>query len=73
MPTFTFVHDYAHLLMRRKIIYAILAVVASPFVLFVLLAILLYCPPVQRWAVGIAADYASEHMGMDVSIRDVRL
>ena len=73
MPTCTFVHDYAHLIMRRKIIYAILVVVASPFVLFVLLAILLYCPPVQRWAVGIAADYASEHMGMDVSIRDVRL
>ncbi|MGM9714312.1 MAG: translocation/assembly module TamB domain-containing protein [Prevotella sp.] len=59
--------------MGRKTLYTILAVIASPFVLFMLLAILLYCPPVQRWAVGLAAGYASEQMGMEVTVRDVRL
>lgn len=38
-----------------------------------LLTLLLYCPPVQRWAVGIATQYASEKTGMDISIEDVRL
>lgn len=51
----------------------ILGIAASPFVLFLLLTLLLYCPPVQRWAVGIATQYASEQTGMEVSIDDVHL
>lgn len=51
----------------------IIGIAASPFVLFLLLTLLLYCPPVQRWAVGIATQYASEETGMDISIDDVRL
>ena len=34
---------------------------------------LLYCQPVQQWAVGKAAEYASEQTGMEVSVRSVRL
>lgn len=51
----------------------IVGIAASPVILFILLALLLYLPPVQRWAVGIATHYASESTGMDISIEDVRL
>lgn len=56
-----------------KLKWWIVGIAASPFVLFLLLTLLLYCPPVQRWAVGIATQYASEKTGMDISIGDVRL
>lgn len=46
---------------------------ALPVILFLLLTLLLYCPPIQRWAVGEATQLASESTGMDVSIRDVSL
>lgn len=51
----------------------VLGIAATPFILFLLLTLLLYCPPVQRWAVGIATQYASEKTGMEISIQDVRL
>lgn len=51
----------------------IVGIAASPVILFLLLTLLLYLPPVQRWAVGIATHYASESTGMDISIEDVRL
>ena len=57
----------------RKSFYWLIGIAASPFVIFLLLTLLLYCPPVQRWAVGIATQYASEKTGMDISIEDVRL
>lgn len=41
--------------------------------LFALLALLVYFPLVQKWAVDKAADYLSEEMGMEVSIENVRL
>lgn len=44
-----------------------------PFVLVVLLAVLLYIPPVQNWAVHRVAAYASESTGMSVSVDRVRL
>lgn len=50
-----------------------MVVALTPFVLFALLALLLYCPPVQKWAVDKAADWLGEEMGMDVSIENVRL
>lgn len=50
-----------------------LGIAASPIILFLLLTVLLYLPPVQRWAVGIATHCASEETGMDISIADVRL
>lgn len=57
----------------KKSLRWILGIAASPFVLFLLLTLLLYCPPIQRWAVGIATQYASEETGMDISIDGVRL
>ena len=48
-------------------------VVATPLVLVLLLFVALYIPPVQKWAVDLAADYLSEETGMQVSVGSVRL
>jgi len=42
--------------------------IASPFLLFLLLVILLYLPPVQRFAVDKASALASESMGLDITV-----
>ena len=47
--------------------------VATPIALFLLLAILLYIPPVQNFAVHQVANYLSGNLGMDVRIDKVRL
>ena len=47
--------------------------VATPIALFLLLAILLYIPPVQNYAVHQVANYLSGNLGMDVRIDKVRL
>lgn len=57
----------------KRLFYTLLGIAAAPFILFLLLTLLLYCPPVQRWAVGIATHYASEATGKEISIEDVRL
>lgn len=44
-----------------------------PILLFVVLTILLYFPPFQRWAVKQVTAYASEKMGMDIRVGEVRL
>ena len=44
-----------------------------PVLLIVLLAVLLYVPPVQNWAVKQVARIASEETGMDISVDYVRL
>lgn len=51
----------------------ILAVLLSPLVLFLLLSILIYIPPVQRFVVSKATQIASEETGMDISIERVSL
>ncbi len=58
--------------MRRGIKWAI-AIVASPFIIFILLVIAIYLPPVQQWAVNYASSVASESMGMDISVEKVRM
>lgn len=45
----------------------------TPILLFVLLVILLYIPPIQNWVAGLVADYASEQTGMDISVQHVSL
>ena len=45
----------------------------SPFVIFIILAALLYLPPVQNWAVKKVAAYASEATGMAISINRISL
>ena len=57
----------------KKIWKWLLAVVMTPLVLFVALAVLLYLPPVQNWAVKQVAAYASEKTGMDISVGHVSL
>ena len=59
--------------MRRKIINWFAILLLTPIVLFLLLAILLYIPPVQNWAVKQVASYASGKTGMDISVDNVHL
>ena len=48
-------------------------VIASPFILFAVLAILLYLPPIQNFLVGKAATYASQATGMNISVGRIAL
>jgi len=45
----------------------------SPVLLFTILTILLYVPPLQEWAVGKATQAASEATGMQISVDRLRL
>ncbi|WP_028896341.1 translocation/assembly module TamB domain-containing protein [Prevotella sp. HUN102] len=57
----------------KKTMKWLVAIVLAPVVLFLILTLLLYLPPVQNWAVRQAASYASEKTGMRVSIEQVNL
>lgn len=48
-------------------------VILSPIVLFLILAILIYIPPVQNFAVRKVAENLSESLGMDIRVEKVRL
>lgn len=48
-------------------------IILTPLVLILIVIILLYCPPVQKWAVDIAMRHASEMTGMQVTIESVHL
>jgi len=45
----------------------------TPILLFLVLAGLLYCPPVQNWAVQKVAAIASEKTGLDITVGHVNL
>lgn len=57
----------------RKTLRWVCIIVLSPIVIFLLLAVLLYLPPVQNWAVRQVTAYASDKTGMDISIGHVNL
>ena len=57
----------------KKVFLWIGIVLLTPILLFVILTILLYLPPVQSWAVQKGTAYASEATGMNISIERVRL
>ena len=57
----------------KKIFWWILIILLSPVLLFVLLTVLLYLPPVQNWAVDKVTAIASEKTGMDISVGHVDL
>jgi hypothetical protein len=59
--------------MKKKYIRGILWVMASPFILLFLLGILIYLPPVQKYAVDKAAQYASDATGMHFSVGHIAL
>jgi len=58
---------------KKSIIKIASAVIICPIALILLLAVALYIPPIQNWAVGIVSDYASEETGMDVKVGRVLL
>ena len=47
--------------------------VLTPILLFLILTALLYCPPVQNWAVQKVAAIASEKTGMEITVGYVKL
>ena len=47
--------------------------ILTPILLFLLLAVLLYLPPVQNWAVKQVAAIAQEKTGLEISVGHVRL
>lgn len=57
----------------KKALKWIAAIVLTPILLFIILTLLLYFPPIQNWAVKQAARYASEKTGKEISIEHVRL
>lgn len=50
-----------------------IGILLSPFIIILLLAIALYLPPIQNWAVKTVASYASEETGMNISVEHVQL
>ena len=58
---------------KKKTLKWLGVIIASPVVLFLLLAILIYIPPVQNFVVHKVAAVMSERMGMTFSIEKVRL
>ena len=57
----------------KKALWWILAVLLSPILLFIILTVLLYLPPIQNWAVDKVTAIASEKTGMDISVGHVNL
>ena len=57
----------------KKAFWWILGILLSPILLFLILTVLLYLPPVQNWAVDKVAAIASEKTGMDIRVGYVKL
>ena len=58
--------------MRKALKWVILAAL-TPILLILILAALLYCPPIQNWAVQKVTSIVSEKTDMDISVGRVRL
>ena len=57
----------------KKVFWWILGILLSPVLLFLILTLLLYFPPIQNWAVDKVAGIASEKTGMDIRVDHVNL
>ena len=57
----------------KRVLLWIGGIVLLPVVLLLLVAVLIYIPPVQNWAVQRVASAASDATGMDISVRRVSL
>ena len=57
----------------KKTFWWILIILLSPVLLFLVLTVLLYLPPIQNWAVDKVTAIASEKTGMDISIDRINL
>ena len=58
---------------RKKTIKIAISVVLAPILLVIILAVLIYLPPVQNWLVKQVAAYASKQTGMEISVERVKL
>lgn len=59
--------------LASKIAWTFIWILLTPIILFLILAVVIYIPPVQKFAVDKAAEYLSEQMDMDVSVEKVLL
>lgn len=57
----------------KKTLWWVGGILLSPVLLFVILTILIYLPPVQNWVVDKVAAYASEQTGMEITVNHVDL
>ena len=57
----------------RKILKGVGIAIAVPLLFFIILALLLYFPPFQRWTVNQVAAYAAEKTGSEIAVERVRL
>lgn len=57
----------------KKLLKWVVGILLSPFILFIILSILLYIPPVQRFAVRTVTEYISENTDTKVSVKSLRL
>ncbi len=62
-----------HILPQKRKIQWLVWLIASPFLLFTLLCVLLYLPPVQNFVVDKVADVASEATGLNISVGRITL
>ena len=60
-------------LRMNKALKWLVAIVLAPILLFLILTLLLYFPPVQNWAVRQVASSASEKTGMEITLERVNL
>ena len=58
--------------MKKALKWMVIAAL-TPIVLILILAALIYLPPVQNWAVEKVTDYASEQTGMNITVEGVNL
>lgn len=58
---------------KKKILKWSVGIVLTPVLLFAILTVLLYLPPVQNWLVRQVTAYASEQTGMEISVERVKL
>ena len=60
------------MLMKKTVKWIGISVI-TPILLFIILAVLLYLPPVQNWVVQKVATIASEKTGMEITVEHVSL
>lgn len=58
---------------RKRIFRTVVMVLSAPFILFAVLSVLIYIPPVQEFAVRTVSGYLAEFTGMNVTVSAVRL
>lgn len=59
--------------MKKKYIRWTVWAIATPFILFIIVCILIYLPPIQNFLVDKAAVYASQATGMKISVGRISL